>query len=58
MAADHLILVGLGPRLIERLRLRRALCSSQTVASAKSANCRYSDCQFSITAWPKLEELR
>jgi hypothetical protein len=33
-------------------------CSSQTVARAKRANCRYSDCQFSITAWPKLEVLR
>jgi hypothetical protein len=33
-------------------------CRGQTVAIAKSANCRYSDCQFSITAWPKLEEVR
>src|SRR5919109_2052965 len=27
-------------------------CTNQTVATMKSVNCRYSDCQFSITAWP------
>ena len=30
-------------------------CRSQTVANANSANWRYSDCQFSITALPKCE---
>ena len=29
---------------------------SQMVASMKSMNWRYSDCQFSITALPKSEE--
>jgi hypothetical protein len=33
-------------------------CSNQTVAKANSANWRYSDCQFSITALPKLDEVR
>ena len=28
-------------------------CTNQTVATMKSVNWRYSDCQFSITAWPK-----
>lgn len=30
--------------------------TNQIVASMKSMNCRYSDCQFSITALPKSEE--
>jgi hypothetical protein len=30
------------------------LWTSQIVAAANSANWRYSDCQFSVTAWAKL----
>ncbi len=31
-------------------------CSSQTVNRMNSVNWRYSDCQFSITAFPKSDE--
>jgi hypothetical protein len=30
--------------------------TNHTVATMKSVNCRYSDCQFSITACPKSAE--
>src|SRR5918999_3297213 len=31
-------------------------CTSHTVAKMNRKNCRYSDCQFSITAWPNDDE--
>jgi hypothetical protein len=30
---------------------------NQTVARMNSVNCRYSDCQFSITATPNAEDV-
>jgi hypothetical protein len=33
-------------------------CTNQTVSRRKRVNWRYSDCQFSITALPKEEEIR
>jgi hypothetical protein len=33
-------------------------CTSQTVATMNSRNCRYSDCQFSATSTAKSEEMR
>src|SRR6478752_7569096 len=33
-------------------------CTNQTVAKMYRKNCRYSDCQFSATSTPKLEDVR
>src|SRR3954447_7063613 len=33
-------------------------CTSQTVNSTKSVNCRYSDCQFSMTSTQNEDEVR
>ena len=57
--ADHLLLVGLAARLVHLLRLGRAASApARPSASRKRRNWRYSDCQFSVTAWPKSEETR
>src|SRR5215208_2212588 len=44
------------PALSSSLDSGEPFWSSHTVVRMKRKNCRYSDCQFSITAWPKLED--
>src|SRR5687768_15562578 len=45
------------PRFSISLDSGEPFCTSQTVSTMKSRNCRYSDCQFSETSTAKLEEV-
>jgi hypothetical protein len=48
--ADLLVGVGLAALLADRLDSVEPRCTSHTVPRMKSVNCRYSDCQFSMTS--------
>ena len=59
MRADSLILLlDSVPDLSSSFDSEEPFCKSQTVANANRANCKYSDCQFSVTACPKSDVLR
>ena len=46
------------PSLPTSLDSGEPFCTNHTVKRMKSVNCRYSDCQFSVTAWAKLDDVR
>src|SRR3954447_25575017 len=46
------------PSLPRSLDSGEPFWTSHTVTSAKSVNCRYSDCQFSITSTAKDDDVR
>jgi hypothetical protein len=45
------------PSLPGSLESEEPRCTSQTVAKTYRENCRYSDCQFSMTSTPKDDEV-
>jgi hypothetical protein len=56
MTTDELLLVRLEADVFQALGLVRPPLGSQIVARMNSENWRYSDCQFSSIATPKLDE--
>ena len=58
MRADPLVLVDSAPSSPSSFDSGEPRCTNQIVSRMKSANCRYSDCQFSSTRRPKSDESR